>query len=133
MSASTTSSPTSGVRGRSVTETTGAAPRPRRRRPPTRHVVGGVVHLGRAWPIATPRPAQREHLDVVAPVADREHVGPVDAEVRGDVLAGRTALQTPDGGEVEPRGPADDVVGAVQAQRRGHRARSRPPRQWGRG
>ena len=73
-----------------------------------------------AWPIATPRPAHCEHLDVVAAVADRQHVGGVDAELLGDVgEAG--GLGDADRGEVEPGGPADDVVGAVQAELRGQR------------
>ena len=48
--------------------------------------------------MATPRPAQLEHLDVVAPIADREHVG------RCDIRAVRrwSAARTP---SIRPRAP----------------------------
>ena len=91
-------------------------------------VVGGVAGPPRStWPIATPRPAHCEHLDVVAAVADREHVVAGRAELVGDVREpGR--LGDADRRQVEPGRPADDVVGAVQAEPRGQRRRSR--RRW---
>ena len=83
-------------------------------------VVGGVDDLlhGLAHGHAAAGPL--EHLDVVAAVADRQHVGGVDAELLGDV-GQPGGLGDPDRREVEPGGPADDVVGAVQAELRGQR------------
>ena len=79
------------------------------------HVVGGLLDLQRrlAHGHAAAGPAQ--HLDVVAAVADREHVGRCDAELGGHLLQ-RGGLGDALGGDVEPGGPADEVVGAVQAE-----------------
>src|SRR5215210_1454228 len=78
-------------------------------------VVGRGPRLlhGLAHGHAAARPAQ--HLDVVAAVADGQHVGLTDAEpLRDDREPG--GLGDPDRTEVQPRRPAHDVVGAVQTE-----------------
>ena len=83
------------------------------------HGVGGLVDL--AYRLAHRHPASRplQHLDVVAAVADGQGVLGPEAELLGDVLQAGGLGHT-DRREVEPGRPADDVVGAVQAEIGGH-------------
>ena len=83
-----------------------------------------------AWPMATPRPAQRSISMSLRPSPIASTSAGVDAELGGDLReTGRLgdALRR----EVEPGGPADDVVGAVQPELARPARRSR--RRWRRG
>ena len=87
---------------------------------------------GTAWPIATPRAAHCSISMSLRPSPMARVSSGAEAELLGDVLQAG-GLGDPDRREVEPGRPADDVVGAVQAELGGHVRRSPRRRRWGPG
>ena len=84
------------------------------------HVVGRLLDLEGRLPHRDAAAGPPQHLDVVAPVADRQDVRLRDAELARRPRPGG-GLGDALGRDVEPRGPADEVVGAVQPELLGER------------
>ena len=94
--------------------------------------VGGVADLLDGLAHGDPAAGPAQHLDVVAAVADGQHV----ARVRRRARRRRAGARRPwdaHRGEVEPGRPADDVVGARAGPGCRPARRSRRRWRWGRG
>ena len=106
--------------GSAIRSTSPARPRRRRRRPEAVTSSAASCTCWTAWPMATPRPAHSSISMSLRP-SPMASTSAASTPSCSATWARPDALETPTGREVEPGRPADDVVGAVQAELRGQR------------